>query len=62
MYRRNADHVQAGEDKVFLAYAPPIQYHAVAPEVEEAARATSMRLFHDALHRAVNELLVGRAS
>lgn len=62
MYRRNPNHVQSGEDNVFLAYAPPVQYHAVAPEVEELARATSMRLFHDALRRAIDELLAGRAS
>ncbi len=61
MYRRNPGHVQAGEENVFLAYAPPIQYHAVAPHVEETARDTAMRIFHQELSRAVDNILAGRA-
>ncbi len=61
MYRRNARNVQAGEENVFLAYAPPIQYHAVAPRVEETARNTAMRIFHQELTRAVDNILKGRA-
>lgn len=61
MYRRNPDHVQTGHDDVFLAYAPPIQYHAVAPQVEETARNTAMRIFHQELTRAVDNILKGRA-
>ena len=60
MYRRNPDHAQGGDD-VFLAYAPPIQYHAVAPHVQEAARNTAMRIFHQELTRAVDNILSGRA-
>lgn len=59
MYRRNPEH--QGNDDVFLAYAPPIQYHAVAPHVEEAARNTAMRIFHTELERAVDSILAGRA-
>lgn len=61
MYRRSADRSVPGKD-VFLAYAPSIQYHAVAPDVEEAARETTMRIFHKELARAVDELLAGAAS
>lgn len=61
MYRRNARNVRAGGENVFLAYAPPIQYHAVAPQVEEAARVTSMRIFHQELDRAVDRILAGMA-
>lgn len=61
MYRRSADRAAPGRD-VFLAYAPSIQYHAVAPDVEEAARETTMRIFHKELARAVDEMLAGRAS
>lgn len=61
MYRRNPGHVQTGDDDVFLAYAPPIQYHAVAPQVQEAARNTAMRIFHQELTRAVDNILEGRA-
>lgn len=61
MYRRNPGRVRAGEDKVFLAYAPPIQYHAVAPHVEQTARDTAMRIFHQELSRAVDNILAGRA-
>lgn len=61
MYRRNPGHVQAGEENVFLAYAPPIQYHAVAPQVQETARNTAMRIFHQELTRAVDNILGGRA-
>lgn len=43
--------------EVFLVYAPSIQYHACAPEVEEYAREVSMATFHDALDRAVSRLL-----
>lgn len=57
MYRRSADRKAAAGDDVYLAYAPSIQYHAVAPEVEDAARETSMRLFHEALDNAVRALL-----
>lgn len=53
MYRRNKDRSEPGKD-VFLAYAPSIQYHAVAPEVEEVARATAMRLFHENLDHIVS--------
>lgn len=60
MYRRNPDHAQGGDD-VFLAYAPPIQYHAVAPQVQETARNTAMRIFHQELTRAVDNILGGRA-
>lgn len=61
MYRRDASRAAPGED-VFLAYAPSIQYHAVAPDVEEAARVTTMRIFHKELAHAVDELLAGAAS
>ena len=61
MYRRNPGHVQRGDDDVFLAYAPPIQYHAAAPQVEDAARETTMRIFHAHLVRAVDNILAGRA-
>lgn len=61
MYRRNPGRVRAGEDKVFMAYAPPIQYHAVAPHVEQTARDTAMRIFHQELTRAVDNILKGRA-
>lgn len=61
MYRRNPDHVQTGDDDVFLAYAPPIQYHAVAPQVQETARNAAMRIFHQELARAVDNILAGRA-
>lgn len=61
MYRRNPDHVRTGDDDVFLAYAPPIQYHAVAPHVQETARNTAMRIFHQELARAVDNILAGRA-
>ena len=57
MYRRNSGHIDEGERDVYLAYAPPIQYHAVAPEVEEAARETSMHIFTEALERAVSNML-----
>lgn len=60
MYRRSGRQ-EPGKD-VFLAYAPSIQYHAVAPDVEEAARETTMRIFHKELARAVDEMLAGRAS
>lgn len=56
MYRRNAARTETGKD-VFLAYAPSIQYHAVAPEVEDAARETAMRLFHENLDRRVSAQL-----
>lgn len=61
MYRRNPGRVRAGEDRVFLAYAPPIQYHAVAPHVERTARDAAMRIFHQELTRAVDNILVGKA-
>ncbi|MDE7065236.1 MAG: hypothetical protein K2O70_07185 [Desulfovibrionaceae bacterium] len=61
MYRRNPGHVRAGEHDVFLAYAPPIQYHAVAPQVGDVARNTTMRIFHQELTRAVDNILKGRA-
>ena len=61
MYRRNPGRVRAGEDRVFLAYAPPVQYHAVAPHVERTARDTTMRIFHEELNRAVDAILAGRA-
>lgn len=61
MYRRSADRATPGKD-VFLMYAPSIQYHAAAPEVEELARITSMKLFHAGLDEAVSALLSGRAS
>lgn len=60
MYRRNPDHARGGDD-VALAYAPPIQYHAVAPQVQETARNTAMRIFHKELTRAVDNILAGRA-
>lgn len=61
MYRRNKSRVQGGEDDVFLAYAPPIQYHAAAPQVETLARETTMRIFHAHLVRAVDNILEGKA-
>lgn len=57
MYRRNPGHVEEGQRDVYLSYAPPIQYHAVAPEVEETARETSMLIFNAALERAVDNML-----
>ena len=57
MYRRNPGHVEDGQRDVYLSYAPPIQYHAVAPEVEEAAREPSMLIFNAALERAVDNML-----
>lgn len=61
MYRRNKNRVESGENDVFLAYAPPIQYHAAAPQVEDHARETTMRIFHAKLIAAVDGILAGRA-
>lgn len=60
MYRRNPNRSEPGKD-VFLTYAPSIQYHAAAPEVEDVARETSMRLFHENLDRIVTATLGSRS-
>jgi len=58
MYRRDNNRAAHGRD-VFLAYAPPIQYHAVAPHVEDEARHTTARIFHKELASAVDAILAG---
>lgn len=55
MYRRNKNY---GDEVLIINNAPSIQYHAANPEVEDTVRIVSTRLFHDALHIAVNRRLL----